>query len=162
MLRLYQALNFMELGKQGRARAEIFKTRQAVQDAKELWNAELDASRELMSKRGIDLEKGFKRAEENQLSQETDRLQAMIPSNLGDYVNPAAIYLEALYFFHGGTQRDDYEKAFSLSDNCAHFIRKTYGFERTTNRRGKGTSFEEDLTYIFLKPDGHRSPEKHF
>ena len=32
MLRMYQALNFLSLGKDGLARAEIFKTRQAVVD----------------------------------------------------------------------------------------------------------------------------------
>ena len=151
MLRLYQALNFMELGKQGRARAEIFKTRQAVQDAKELWNAELTASRELMSKRGIDLEKGFNRAEANQLKEETDRLKAMIPSDLGDYVNPAAIYLEALYFLHGGTQRDDYEKAFfSLRQLYALYPENPWIREDYEQAR-KGTSSEEDLTYVFFE-----------
>ena len=151
MLRLYQALNFMELGKQGRARAEIFKTRQAVQDAKELWNAELTASRELMSKRGIDLEKGFNRAEADQLKEETDRLKAMIPSDLGDYVNPAAIYLEALYFLHGGTQRDDYEKAFfSLRQLYALYPENPWIREDYEQAR-KGTSSEEDLTYVFFE-----------
>ena len=128
MLRLYQALNFMELGKQGRARAEIFKTRQAVQDAKELWNAELTASRELMSKKGIDLDKGFNRAEANQLKEETDRLKAMIPSDLGDYVKPAAIYLETLIFCMEEPKEMITKKRFSRSDNCMLFIRKTHGF----------------------------------
>ena len=151
MLRLYQALNFMEMGEQGRARAEIFKTRQAVQDAKELWRNELDASRELMSKKGIDLEEGIKRADENQLSQEINRLQAMIPPNLGDYVNPAAIYLEALYFLHGGTQRDDFEKAFFSLRQLYTLYPENQWIREDYEQSRKGTSSEEAMTYIFFE-----------
>ena len=46
MLRTYQAHNYLLDGDRGRARAEIFKTRQAIQDSKDLWKLELEAARE--------------------------------------------------------------------------------------------------------------------
>ena len=57
MMWLYQAINCMEAGEDGRARAEIFKTRQAIADAKLLWNKELAGAREGMKKNGVDLDK---------------------------------------------------------------------------------------------------------
>ena len=46
MLRTYQAHNYLLAGDRGRARAEIFKTRQAIEDTKDLWSQELSDARE--------------------------------------------------------------------------------------------------------------------
>ena len=40
MMRVYQALNYLQLNDPGRARAEIFKSRQAIDDSKEIWKKE--------------------------------------------------------------------------------------------------------------------------
>ena len=55
MLRTYQAHNYLLTGDAGRARAEIFKTRQAIADSKDLWAKELEAAREQSEKRQVDL-----------------------------------------------------------------------------------------------------------
>ena len=59
MLRTYQAHNYLLEGDRGRARAEIFKTRQAIQDSKDLWKLELEAAREEAKKRKVDLAKPY-------------------------------------------------------------------------------------------------------
>jgi len=151
MLRMYQALNFLSLGKDGLARAEIFKTRQAVVDAKEIWKVELDASREAMRRKSIDLEDGSSKSMGTEMDQELAKIKLMIPDNLPEYVNPAAIYLEALYFLHGGTQRDDFEKAsFSLREVLAIHPSNPWiqnDFEQAN--QGKLTNAKQ--TYVFLE-----------
>ena len=145
MLRLYQALNFMEMGEYGRARAEIFKTRQAVQDAKELWRNELDASRELMSKKGIDLEEGVKRAER------TKARDQPVASTIPPTEMLTCGYLLGHFIFHGGTQRDDFEKAFfSLRQLYALYPENQWILEDYEQAR-KGASSEEAMTYIFFE-----------
>ncbi len=115
MLRLYQALNFFATGEKERARAQIFKTRQAIQDAREIWKMELEASRQAMKRRSIDLDEVTRLLRKNNLSNEMDRMKKMIPANLPEYINPAALYFESIFFLHGAKQRDDFEKAeFSL------------------------------------------------
>lgn len=118
MLWLYQALNHAEAGDFGRARAEIFKTRQAVADAKLLWGKELDAAREAMRRKGVNLDKTVAatvaEARHRVLLEEARRL---VPANLPDYVNPAALYLEAVYFLRTAVDPSDLEKAaFSLRE----------------------------------------------
>jgi hypothetical protein len=112
MLRTYQAHNYLLDGDRGRARAEIFKTRQAIQDSKDLWKLELESAREGAKKRKVDLGKTLSnKSAENSLREEREKIQSMVPSNLPRFVNPAALYLEALYFLHGATQREDFAKA---------------------------------------------------
>ena len=57
MLRTYQAHNYLLEGDRGRARAQVFKTRQAIQDSKDIWKLELDSAREQAKKHKIDLSK---------------------------------------------------------------------------------------------------------
>ena len=131
--------------------AEIFKTRQAVVDAKEIWKVELDASREAMRRKSIDLEDGSSQSMGTEMDQELAKIKSMIPDNLPEYVNPAAIYLEALYFLHGGTQRDDFEKAsFSLREVLAIHPSNPWiqnDFEQAN--QGKITNAKQ--TYVFLE-----------
>ena len=122
MMRVYQALNYLQLDDKGRARAEIFKSRQAIEDSREIWKKELTAAQSNMKKKGVDLDQGINDKGNNPLSEERMRIRAMVPSNLPDYVNPAAIYLESLYFLRTGSRRDDFEKAsFSLRQLSALF-----------------------------------------
>ena len=59
MMRYYQALNYLQKGDDGRARAEIFKIRQAIDDSKQIWKKELEIAQAEMNKKNIDLEKGL-------------------------------------------------------------------------------------------------------
>jgi hypothetical protein len=70
MMRFYQALNYLQTGDQGRARAEIFKIRQAVEDSKQIWKRELEISREQMAKKGIDLDKGIEKSQQDNFQDE--------------------------------------------------------------------------------------------
>ena len=112
MLRTYQAHNYLLEGDRGRARAQVFKTRQAIQDSKDIWELELDSAREQAKKHKIDLSKTLcNHSGENALKEERKKIQSLVPPNLPKFVNPAALYLESLYFLHGASQREDYAKA---------------------------------------------------
>ncbi len=152
MLWLYQSINYLEAGDHGRARAEIFKARQAVTDAKLLWKKELDRAREEMKKKGIDLDKTVARPDAIRKNDEVlKEARAHVPANLPDYVNPAALYLDSVYFLCTGTASSDFEKAeFSLGQLLAihpenPWIREDY----EQAMAGRFTS--EPTTYLFLE-----------
>tara|TARA_A100001015_G_scaffold318769_1_gene439636 strand:- start:739 stop:2166 length:1428 start_codon:yes stop_codon:yes gene_type:complete len=151
MLRIYQALNFFEIGKKKRARAEIFKIRQALQDAKEIWKSELDASREAMRRKSIDLDKGITQINDVILTHEMEIIRAQVPSNLPEYMNPAAIYFESLYFLHGALQRDDFEKAeFSLKQLLSIYPRNKWIIEDYNQAKNRVFT-KQPVTYVFLE-----------
>ena len=151
MMRVYQALNYLHLAEKGRARAEIFKSRQAIEDSKEIWKKELSASRSNMKKKGFDLDQGINDEGENPLSEERRRIRAMVPSNLPEYVNPAAIYLESLYFLRTGSQRDDFEKAsFSLRQLAALYPQNEW-IQDDFIQAKKGRPLSDSCTYVFFE-----------
>lgn len=152
MLRTYQAHNYLLDGDRGRARAEIFKTRQAIDDSKDLWKLELEAAREDAKKRKVDLGKTLSnKSGEHALVQEREKIRSLVPANLPRFINPAALYLEALYFLHGATQREDYAKAeYSLRQLVSIFpdnqwIREDYQLAKSG--RQESVSF----TYVFFE-----------
>ena len=152
MMRTYQAHNYLLEGNQGRAKAEIFKTRQAIQDSKDLWKMELEVAREEAKKRKVDLGKTLSnKSGENSLKEEREKIQSMVPSNLPRFVNPAALYLEALYFLHSATQREDFAKAeYSLRQLVSIFpdnqwIQEDYQLAKS-GRAESGSS-----TYVFFE-----------
>jgi len=152
MLRTYQAHNYLLDGDRGRARAEIFKTRQAIQDSKDLWKLELEAAREEAKKRKVDLGKTLSnKSGENALVQEREKIRSLVPTNLPRFINPAALYLEALYFLHGATQREDFAKAeYSLRQLVSIFpdnqwIQEDYQLAKS-GRQESGS-----FTYVFFE-----------
>ena len=116
MLWLYQALNYADAGDFGRARAKIFKTRQAVADAKLIWQKELQAARENMTRKGVNLDETMAApAAEDRHRTLLTEARRLVPANLPDYVNPAALYMEAVYFLRTAAEPADFDKAaFSL------------------------------------------------
>ncbi len=151
MMRFYQALNYLQLDEKGRARAEIFKSRQAIEDSKEIWKKELLAAQSGMKEKGIDLDRGMNEDGNHAVNEELRKLRALVPPNLPEYVNPAVIYLEALYFLRGGTQREDFEKAaFSLRQLVTLFpdnqwIREDFQEAQEKERK------TDPLTYVFFE-----------
>ena len=92
MLRTYQAHNYLLTGDAGRARAEIFKTRQAIDDSRDLWAKELEAVREQSEKRQVDLSRTLSSQRGgSELLTERETIRALIPPNLPQFVNPAAL-----------------------------------------------------------------------
>lgn len=151
MLRLYQALNFLEVKEYGKARAEIFKTRQAVQDAREIWKNEFEFSRKKMHSQSIDLQKIVNKSKKNEFASEIEKINQLFPSNLPDFVNPAALYLDALYFLHQKTVSGDFEKAlYSLRQLLAIHPQNTWireDYERSKKKMSSTGSF----TYVFFE-----------
>jgi hypothetical protein len=152
MLRTYQAHNYLLDGDNGRARAEIFKTRQAIQDSKDLWKLELETAREEAKKRKVDLGKTLSnKSGENALLQEREKIRSLVPANLPMFISPAALYLEALYFLHGATQGEDFAKAeYSLRQLVSIFpdnqwIREDYQLAKS-GRHAPGS-----FTYVFFE-----------
>ena len=151
MMRFYQVLNYLQIGDKGRARAEIFKSRQAVEDSKEICKKELQYAQSGLKDRGIDLDRGLKDDGKTGLNEDLGKIRALIPSNLPEYVNPAVIYLESLYFLRGGTQRDDFEKAaFSLRQLAALFPDNQWIREDFQEAQKKART-TEPLTYVFFE-----------
>jgi len=112
MLRMYQAHNYLLAGEKGLARAAIFKTRQAIEDAKDLWREELKRAHEENQKRKINLEKTLTHLKSSvQYSEQMEKVRSLVPPNFPKFVNPATLYFEALYFLHGGSQQEDFNKA---------------------------------------------------
>jgi hypothetical protein len=151
MMRYYQALNYLQQGDKGRARAEIFKTRQAIEDSKQIWKKELEMAKEQMKKKGIELEKGMSVSNNDPFQIELERIKNFVPKNFPTFVNPAALYLEALYFLRGGSQKDDFEKAvFSLKQLVSIYpdnkwILQDYKLAQSF------TQVTEPITYVFLE-----------
>ena len=151
MMRVYQALNYLQLDEIGRARAEIFKSRQAIEDSREIWKKELQSAQSEMKKKGVDLDQGINGQEENLLKSERLRIRAMVPSNLPEYVNPAAIYLESLYFLRTGTQREDFDKAAFSLRQLASLFPENQSIQEDFLGAKKGTPQPESVTYVFFE-----------
>ena len=152
MMRFYQTHNYLLSGDRGRARAEIFKTRQAIQDSKDLWEIELEKAREAAKKENLDLSKSLENHDHtNPLHLERKKIQSLVPKNLPTFVNPAALYFEALYFLHTAKGREDFAKAeFSLRQLSAIYpentsIREDYQLAKS------GTPSNRPVTYIFFE-----------
>jgi uncharacterized protein len=151
MMRYYQALNYLQQGDKGRARAEIFKTRQAIEDSKQIWKKELVMANVQMKKKGIDLEKGMSVSADNPFQIELDRIKNFVPKNFPTFVNPAALYMEALYFLRVDSQKDDFEKAvFSLKQLVSIYPNNKWIIEDYKLAQ----SFAQDakpVTYVFFE-----------
>ena len=162
MMRYYQALNYLQEGDKGRARAEIFKTRQSIEDSKQIWKKELVIAREQMKKKGVDLDKGLA-VPNDPLRNELNRIKNFVPKNFPIFINPAALYLEALYFLRGGSQKDDFEKAaFSLKQLVSIYPDNQWILEDYKLAQSH-VSDTDPTTYVFLETG--RSPvrlEKRF
>ena len=111
MMRYFQAINYLQLGHKGRARAEIFKIRQAIDDSKQIWKKEMELVSFEMEKKGVDLENGLNHLNNDNFLKKLNRKSSNSSSYYPKFVNPAALYLESLYFLRDGKNRDDFEKA---------------------------------------------------
>ena len=151
MMRYYQALNYLQEGDKGRARAEIFKTRQAIEDSKQIWKKELVIAREQMKKKGVDLDKGMSVSNNDPFHIEFERIKNFVPKNFPIFINPAALYLEALYFLRGGSQKDDFEKAvFSLKQLVSIYPDNKWILEDYKLAQSLA-QVTEPITYVFLE-----------
>ena len=152
MMRLYQTHNYLLTGDRGRARAEIFKTRQAIQDSKDLWQVELEQAREEAKKQNLNLDKSLEKQFSNHpLHLERKRIQSLVPKNLPTFVNPAALYLEALYFLHTSKEREDFAKAeYSLRQLHAVDPENTW-ISEDYKLANAGKKSECPKTYIFFE-----------
>ena len=152
MLRTYQAHNYMTQGDGGRARAEIFKVRQAIQDSKDLWAKELNAAREVSKKNKIDLGKTLRsQGVENSLKQEHEKIKSLVPPNLPRFVNPAGLYLEALYFLHGASQREDFAKAEHSLRQLVSLYPGNRAILEDYQLAKSGTKSQDSSTYLFFE-----------
>ena len=152
MLRTYQAHNYLLAGDSGRARAEIFKTRQAIEDTKDLWSKELSVAREKSVKKQVDLSKTLNaKGSSSALREEKEKIKALIPPEFPKFVNPAALYFESLYFLHGASQKDDFAKA----EHSLRILRSIYPqnkwIEEDYRAANVGTRPTEKSVYVFFE-----------
>ena len=152
MLRTYQAHNYLLAKDYGRARAEIFKTRQAIEDTKDLWSKELSAAREMSKKKQVDLTstlnaKGLPSA----LRKEGKTINALITPEIPKFINPASLYFEALYFLHGATQREDFTKAEYSLRILSSIYPQNQWIEEDYRVAKAGTRPTEKTVYVFFE-----------
>ena len=152
MLRTYQAHNYLLEGDQGRARAEIFKTRQAIQDSKDLWKLELNHAREEAKNRKVDLGKTLLNKDGGSpFKEELEKIKSLIPANLPEFVNPAALYLEALYFLHGATQREDFTKSEYSLRQLVSIYPDSQWLQEDYQQAKSGRKESSPVTYVFFE-----------
>ena len=152
MLRTYQAHNYLLAGDRGRARAEIFKTRQAIEDTKDLWSQELSVAREKSEKKQVDLSKTLNdKGSSSALLEEKEKIKALIPPEFPKFINPAALYFESLYFLHGASQREDFAKAeYSLRILSSIYPQNKW-IEEDYRAAKVGTCPTEKTVYVFFE-----------
>ncbi|MBG30450.1 MAG: hypothetical protein CMI31_10685 [Opitutae bacterium] len=156
LVNLYQSLNYFQLGDSGRARAQIFRTRARLQDAKDIWSKRIEKAQSVESEKhtvkwqAIRQDPAFVRGIGSLYQESRKAYYQALP----DYVNPWAIHLEALYFLATGEDRSDFEKAeFSLRE-----LRRIYPedpwiqedhLRAETYMTGKAEG--EALTYLYFE-----------
>ena len=153
MVNLYQGLNYFQLEDEGRARAQFFRVRARVQDAKDIWKRKLsEAEKAESSNLGvkwgrIQADPTFKkRVSQLYVEPRTGYYRA-----LPDYVNPWAIHLEALYFLATGEDRSDFEKAeFSLRELRRIFPEDTWIEEDHHRAERLMSGIRDDASYTYL------------
>jgi len=156
MVNLYQGLNYFQLGDEGRARAQIFRIRGRVQNAKEIWKLKLEAAETAESSNRAVKWDAIRRdpAFRQRVKELSNEPRSAYYQALPDYVNPWAIHLEALYFLATGKDRSDYEKAeFSLRELRRIFpddpwIEEDHG---RAQRLVSGDRDKEPLTYLYFE-----------
>jgi uncharacterized protein len=152
MLRTYQAHNYLLMGDSGRARAEIFKTRQAIEDAKDIWSKELSVACEESKKKQVDISKTLNaKSSSSALREEKEKIKSLIPSEFPKFINPAALYFESLYFLHGASQREDFAKAeYSLRILSSIYPQNKW-IEEDYRAAKVGTRPTEKTVYVFFE-----------
>jgi uncharacterized protein len=155
MVNLYQSLNYFQMRDEGRARAQIFRIRGRVQDAKDIWKRRLDEAESKRNANGgvkwdaIRNDPSF-RQKIDQLYKEP---RAGYYRALPEYVNPWAMHLEALYFLSTGKDRSDFEKAeFSLRELKRIFPDDPWidADHRRAERNMSGVQDKEAFTYLYF------------
>ena len=152
MLRTYQAHNYLLMGDSGRARAEIFKTRQAIEDAKDIWSKELSVACEESKEKQVDISKTLNaKSSSSALREEKEKIKSLIPSEFPKFINPAALYFESLYFLHGASQREDFAKAeYSLRILSSIYPQNKW-IEEDYRAAKVGTRPTEKTVYVFFE-----------
>ena len=156
LVNLYQSLNYFQMGDSGRARAQIFRTRARIQDAKDIWRKRLEKAQTVESQKHIVKWQAIRKDPTfvrgvGSLYQESRKAYYQA---LPDYVNPWAIHLEALYFLATGADRSDFEKAeFSLRE--LHRIYPDDPWIQEDHLRAEGLMNgkveEAALTYLYFE-----------
>ncbi|MFP6900639.1 MAG: hypothetical protein VCA36_06825, partial [Opitutales bacterium] len=153
MVNLYQGLNYFQLDDEGRARAQVFRVRGRVQDAKDIWKRRLteaenaESANPVVKWNGIQSDPTFrKRVSELYIEPRSGYYRA-----LPDYVNPWAIHLEALYFLATGEDRSDFEKAEFSFRELRRIYPEDMWIEEDHHRAERLMSGEgDDASYTYL------------
>ncbi len=128
MVNLYKALNYLQLGDYEKARVEFFRAYQRQRDAVELNRKRIAQTQEELSQKGQQERELTERARTDPGFGSTltstyaplENLQAY-----SDYVNPAAVYLDGLFFLCQSTSGSDLERASKSFDRVRSMVGDT-------------------------------------
>lgn len=156
MVNLYKALNYLQLGEYDKARVEFFRTYQRQRDAVELNRKRIAQTQEELNR------KGQQEKELTERARTDPGFGAMLKNTYGpldnlqaysDYVNPAAVYLDALFFLCQATGGSDLERASKSFDRVRSMVGDTRFIRQDLElvaRVIKGTPIPP-TTYVFYE-----------
>lgn len=113
MLCTYKALNYLELDDREKARVEFNRARQRQEDAVEINKARIEKEEAAIAKEKKGKEAAEKAKEDPKLKAKLDETYAFLDQYKAEsnYKNPAAVYLQGLFFMANATGPADYEIA---------------------------------------------------
>lgn len=136
MMNTYKALNYMELGDYEKARIELIRAYERQKDAVHINSRRIEKAQEEGEKQKIHVnmdavnsDKRFKNQFDNYYA-DLNQLRAY-----ADYVNPASVYLDGLFFMAQATGNSDLERARN-------------SFERTRSMIGENKFIQQDLETV--------------
>lgn len=124
MLETYRALNYLSLGKNDQARPALIRAYQRQQDAVEDNKRRIaQAQDEAAKAKDKEKEAVAKAKDDPKFKGQVDSLTADLSElkAYGDYVNPFAVYLDALYFTYQAADAADLERARKSLERCIGF-----------------------------------------
>ena len=124
MLETYRALNYLALGQAEQARPALIRAYQRQQDAVQDNKRRIaHAQEEAAQAKDQEKEAVTKAKDDPKFKGQVDKLTTDL-SDLkayGDYVNPFAVYLDALYFTYQAADASDLERAHKSLERCLSF-----------------------------------------
>ncbi|NUO08027.1 MAG: hypothetical protein HUU08_04995 [Candidatus Brocadia sp.] len=146
MMNTYKALNYMELGDYEKARIELIRAYERQKDAVHINSRRIEKAQEEGEKQKIHVnmdavnsDKRFKNQFDNYYA-DLNQLRAY-----ADYVNPASVYLDGLFFMAQATGNSDLEHARN-------------SFERTRSMIGENKFIQHDLETVQQVINGQQIP----
>jgi len=146
MMNTYKALNYLELGDYEKARVELYRAYERQKDAVHINSKRIEKAQEEGEKQNLHVNMD-KVNNDNRFKNQFDNYYSDLNqlSAYADYVNPAAVYLDGLFFMTRATGNSDLE-------------RSRNSFERVRSMIGENKFIRQDLETVQQVINGQQIP----